>query len=138
MTEGTLMMLVGVFILGVPFTGSLILFFISLLVFVTAISGIGLFISSLSLTQQQAMLGTFVFMMPSILFSGFATPIENMPAWLQPVTYTIPLTYMLVISKGLFLKAMPATIVFENMWPMVIIGIFTISGAGWFFRRRLS
>jgi ABC-2 type transport system permease protein len=138
MIEGSLMMTVGVLILGVPFTGSLLLFFIALLIFVTAISGVGLFISSLSTTQQQAMLGTFIFMMPSILLSGFATPIENMPTWLQPVTYTIPLTYMLVISKGIFLKAMPASIVFENMWPMVIIGFFTILGAGWFFRRRLS
>jgi drug efflux transport system permease protein len=138
MTEGSLMMAAGVFILGVPFTGSLLLYFIALLVFVTAISGIGLFISSLSATQQQAMLGTFVFMMPAILLSGFATPIENMPEWLQPVTYVIPLTYMLVISKGIFLKAMPASIVFENIWPMIIIGFFTIAGAGWFFKRRLS
>jgi ABC-2 type transport system permease protein len=138
MIEGSLMMTVGVFILGVPFTGSLPVFLISLLIFVTAISGIGLFISSLSATQQQAMLGTFVFMMPSVLLSGFATPVENMPNWLQPVAYTIPLTYMLVISKGIFLKAMPAAIVFENMWPMVIIGFFTILGAGWFFRRGIA
>jgi ABC-2 type transport system permease protein len=138
MIEGSLMMTVGVLILGVPFTGSLPLFFVALLIFVTAISGVGLFISSLSATQQQAMLGTFVFMMPSILLSGFATPIENMPTWLQPISYTIPLKYMLVISKGIFLKAMPASIVFENMWPMAIIGLFTLLGAGWFFRRRLS
>lgn len=138
MIEGSLMMAAGVFILGVPFTGSLILFMTTLFVFVTAISGVGLFISSLSGTQQQAMLGTFVFVMPSILLSGFATPIENMPTWLQPVTYGIPLTYMLIVSKGIFLKAMPASIVFENIWPMVIIGFFTIVSAGWFFRRRLA
>lgn len=138
MIGGSLMMTVGVLILGVPFTGSLFIFLIALFVFVTAISGVGLFISSLSATQQQAMLGTFVFMMPSVLLSGFATPIENMPVWLQPVTYTIPLTYMLVISKGIFLKAMPASIVFENIWPMAIIGFFTIIGAGWFFRRRIA
>src|SRR5262249_53819520 len=89
--EGFLMWAAGSFILGVPFTGSILLFGLSLLVFVTAISGIGLFISSLSATQQQAMLGTFVFMLPSVLLSGFATPIENMPTWLQPVTYLIPL-----------------------------------------------
>lgn len=136
--EGTLMMSVGVLILGVPFTGSLLLFFAALLVFVTAISGIGLFISSLSSTQQQALLGTFIFMMPSVLLSGFATPIENMPNWLQPAAYTIPLTYMLVISKGIFLKAMPASIVFENIWPMLLIGCITIPIASWFFRRRLS
>jgi ABC-2 type transport system permease protein len=136
--EGSLMMSAGVLILGVPFTGSLLLFFAALLLFVTAISGIGLFISALSNTQQQALLGTFVFMMPSVLLSGFATPIENMPGWLQPVAYCMPLTYMLVISKGIFLKAMPAIIVFENMWPMIVIGCITIPVAGWFFRRRLA
>jgi ABC-2 type transport system permease protein len=138
MIEGLLMMIVGVYILGVPFTGSLFLFVISLLIFVTAISGVGLFISSISMTQQQAMLGTFVFVMPSILLSGFATPIENMPSWLQPVTYLIPLRYMMVISKGLFLKALPATIVLENIWPMALIGFFTVIGAGSFFRRKIS
>ena len=84
------------------------------------------------------MLGTFVFMVPAVLLSGFATPIENMPNWLQPVTYLIPLRYMLVISKGLFLKAMPAKFVLANVWPMIILGIINIVGAGWFFRRRLE
>jgi len=136
--EGMLMFTIGTLILGVPFTGSLLLYLLSLVIFVSSISGIGLFISSLSSTQQQAMLGTFVFMMPSILLSGYATPIENMPTWLQPVTALIPLKYMLIISKGLFLKAMPAHIVFSNIWPMLIIGLFNIVGAGQFFRRRLQ
>lgn len=138
MVEGTLMIMAGVLILGVPFTGSLLVCLFALLIFVATVSGYGLFISSLCSTQQQAMLGTFVFMLPSVLLSGFATPIENMPEWLQPVAYTIPLTYMLVISKGIFLKAMPASIVFENVWPMMIIGFFTIMGASWFFRRGIG
>lgn len=136
--EGLFMLTIGTLVLGVPFTGSLLLYFFSLLIFVTSISGIGLFISSLSATQQQAMLGTFVFMVPSIMMSGFATPIENMPQWLQPFTYFIPLRYMLVISKGLFLKAMPASIVFQNLWPLVVISFVNFTGASWFFRRRLE
>ena len=136
--EGAFMLTVGVLLLRVPFTGSLLLYFLSLFIFVCSNSGIGLFISSLSATQQQAMLGTFVFMLPCVLLSGFATPIENMPTWLQPVTYLIPLRYMLVISKGLFLKAMPARMVFSLVWPMMIIAFFTLSGAGLFFRRRLE
>ena len=136
--EGTLMLTIGTLILKVPFTGSLLLYFCSLFVFVSAISGVGLFISSLSSTQQQAMLGTFVFMLPSVLLSGYATPIENMPTWLQPVTYLIPLRYMLVISKGLFLKAMPAKIVFANIWPLLIFSAVNLVGAGLFFRRRLE
>lgn len=136
--EGALMFTIGTLVLGVPFTGSILLYFLSLLIFVTSISGIGLFISSLSATQQQAMLGTFVFMMPAVLLSGYATPIENMPTWLQPATSIIPLKFFLIISKGLFLKAMPARIVFDNIWPVLIIGFITIVGAGLFFRRRLQ
>jgi ABC-2 type transport system permease protein len=136
--EASLMIFVGVFIFRVPFTGSLFLLFVSLFVFISAIGGIGLFISTIASTQQQAMLGTFAIMVPSILLSGFGTPIENMPSWLQPVTYLIPLKYMLVISKGIYLKAMPLKIVLKNLWPMAIIGICTLVGSGLLFRRRLE
>jgi ABC-2 type transport system permease protein len=136
--EGLLMWGVGTFLMGVPFTGSFFLFLISLMVFVAAISGIGLFISALCSTQQQAMLGTFVFMLPSVLLSGFATPIENMPVWLQPVTFVIPLRYMLILSKGLFLKALPYQIVFSQILPMALIALFTLCTAGLFFRRQLA
>jgi ABC-2 type transport system permease protein len=138
MLEGSFLMGVGILLFQVPFTGSLFLFFLSQFVFVCAISGVGLFISSLCSTQQQAMLGTFVFMLPSVLLSGFATPIENMPVWLQPVTYLIPLRYMLVNTKGIFLKAMPADIVLNNTWPMAIIALCTLSIAGIFFRKRFQ
>ena len=136
--EGMLMFTIGILVLGVPFTGSLLLYLGSLIVFVTSISGIGLFISSLSATQQQAMLGTFIFMMPSVLLSGFATPIENMPTWLQPLTALVPLKYFLITAKGIFLKAMPFDMVIANIWPMALIAIFTLSGSAWFFRRGLG
>jgi ABC-2 type transport system permease protein len=136
--EATLILTIGTLILGVPFRGSFILFYTSVLVFVTSIVGIGLFISTISHTQQQAVLGSYVFMSPAIMLSGFATPIENMPAWLQPVTYLIPLRYFLVISRGLFLKDTPADIVWANIWPMLIIGAVTLTTAGWFFRRKLE
>ncbi len=138
MVEGTLILTVGILVFQVPFTGSLILFYLSLLVFVYAISGVGLFISSLCSTQQQAMLGVFVFMTPALLLSGFATPIENMPTWLQPTTYIFPVRYMLVISKGLFLKAMPASMVLNQTWPMLIISLFTQTLAAFSFRRKLE
>jgi ABC-2 type transport system permease protein len=138
MAEGIVLLVIGTYIYQVPFTGSYFLFFCTQFVFVCAISGVGLFISSLCSTQQQAMLGTFVFVMPSILLSGFATPIENMPQWLQPFTNLIPLKYMLVNTKGLFLKAMPADIVFNNIWPMILIAIFTLTTAEQLFRRRFQ
>jgi ABC-2 type transport system permease protein len=136
--EGCLMLAIGVFLLQVPFTGSFALYFLSLFVFVSSISGVGLFISSLSATQQQAMLGTFVFMTPAVMLSGFATPIENMPSWLQPLSNFIPLTYMLILSKGIFLKAMSCKIALHSIWPMFLISIFTLTGAGLFFHRRLE
>ncbi len=136
--EGCVMLILGTLFLRVPFTGSFILYLFSLLLFVSSISGIGLFISSLSRTQQQALLGTFVFITPSVLLSGFATPIENMPTWLQPITYLIPMKYMLVISKGLFFKQMSFHIVFENLWPICLIGLFNILFAAIFFRGRLE
>ncbi len=135
MLEGTFLMVVGILTYQVPFTGSLLLFFLSQFVFVSAISGVGLFISSLCYTQQQAMLGTFTFMLPSTLLSGFATPIENMPTWLQPFTHLIPLRYMLVNTKGIFLKAMPFDMVLGNTWPMALIAVFTLMTAGLFLRR---
>lgn len=138
MIEGNIIIFVGVFIFQIPFTGSLLLLYFSMLVFISSIVGVGLFISSLSQTQQQAVLGSFVFMSPSVLLSGFATPIENMPGWLQPITYLIPLRYYLIIAKGIFLKDMPANIVLNNVWPMAVIALFTLTASAWFFRSRLQ
>ncbi len=136
--EGTAILVLGMLIYQVPFVGSFPLLYAALFVFICSIVGFGLFISSLVHNQQQAVLGAFVFMSPSVLLSGFATPIENMPDWLQPVTYLNPLRYMLVILRGIFLKDIPAAIVWSNTWPLILIATATLSGATWFFRKRLE
>lgn len=136
--EGSFILFSGILLFDIPFRGSFLLLYFSLFVFVSSIVGIGLFISSISKTQQQAILGIFIVMPPSVSLSGFATPIENMPEWLQYVTYILPLRYMLVITKGIFFKAMPADIVLSNTWPMAIIAVFTFSIATWFFSKRLQ
>jgi ABC-2 type transport system permease protein len=136
--EGSIILTVGVFILNVPFTGHVLALYFSLLVFVCAAVGVGLFISALCSTQQQAILGVYVFTSPSILLSGFATPIENMPNWLQYVTYINPLRYILVILKGSFLKAMPVGVIMENLWPVAMIAAVTLTASSYFFRRRLE
>lgn len=136
--EGTIIITAAILFFRIPFTGSLILLYLSLFVFVSCIVGVGLFFSSLCNTQQQAILGTFVFMSPSILLSGYATPVENMPGWLQIIDIANPLRYFLVIVKGIFLKDMPAHIVWENVWPMIIIATINLTGADWFFRRKLE
>lgn len=138
MCEGSVILLAAIYIFQIPFTGSILLFYFAMFVFVTSIVGAGLFISSLCSTQQQAILGSFVLISPSISLSGFATPIENMPVWLQHMTSVISLRYFLVIAKGTFLKAMPWHIVLANTWQMALIACFTLSAATWLFRRRLE
>lgn len=136
--EVTVMVLVGVWVFGVPLTGSVPLLYASLVIYLAAVIGVGLFISSLAKTQQQAILGSFVFMVPAILLSGFASPIENMPPWLQAVTLANPVRYYVAILKGIFLKDMPAAEVLENLWPLAVIAAVTLSAASWLFRRRIE
>ncbi|MGD9591314.1 MAG: ABC transporter permease [Candidatus Berkiella sp.] len=138
LAESTLIMILAMAIYQIPFHGSFLLFYLSMIVFVISIIGVGLFISSLCQTQQQATLGTFVFIMPTMLLSGFATPIENMPIWLQPVSWLIPITHLFVIIKGVFLKNMGTIEVLMNIWPMLVIAIFTLGIATWKFSRTLE
>jgi ABC-2 type transport system permease protein len=136
--EATIFMLITVFVFRIPFHGSVLFLYLSLSVFITAMIGIGLSISSIAVTQQQALLGIMTVLLPALLLSGYAAPIENMPNWLQPITYANPLRYMMVVTKGVFLKNMPPTEILNNTWPMAIIAVFTLSFATWLFRRRLA
>lgn len=136
--EGSIIVLAAIFVFQIPFTGHLLYLYMSLLVFVCSIVGVGLFMSSLCSTQQQATLGTLCFMSPAVSLSGFATPVENMPEWLQYATCINPLRYMLIISRGQFLKNAPLDVVLDNVWPMALIAVFTLSASTWFFRRKLA
>lgn len=138
LAEGMLIWTVGVTLFGIPFHGSFALLVGALVVFILSVVGVGLFISALSKTQQQAILGTFTFMVPAVTLSGYASPIENMPGWLQQATWLNPLSHFLVTVKGLFLKDMPAAEVWANTWPLLVIGALTLSLAGWLFTRRLE
>ncbi len=95
-------------------------------------------ISALSLTQQQALLGAFLFMVPSIILSGFATPIANMPGWVQDLTLLNPMRYFLIIVRSVFLEGATLRSLVPQMWPMAVIGVVTLSAAGWLFRSRAS
>ncbi len=122
----------------VPFTGSVMLFYLALVCYLTALIGVGLLVSILAQTQQQAFLGMFLSVVPLILLSGFAAPVDNMPAWLQLVAQVDPLKHFLVISEGVFLKNMPAADVLSNTWPLMIIAAVTLTGSALFFRSRLE
>lgn len=135
---GCVMISAGVFIFRIPYNGSLALLLVSLVIFILSVVGIGLMISSICATQQQAILGTFSVIVPLILLSGFATPVENMPAVLQMVAQANPLKHFLTIVQGSFLKSLSAEIVFGDIWPMLLIFLVTFSLAVAFIKGRLQ
>jgi len=136
--ESTMLMIAALLLFDIPFKGSILLLYASMIVFLLSMVGVGLFISAISHTQQQSILGSFVFMVPTMLLSGYATPIENMPHWLQPFTNLLPIKHFFIIIKGIFLKDIAASEVWHHTWPMALIAVFTLSMAGWMFKRRLE
>lgn len=135
---GLFMVAAGVFLFRIPFTGSFILLLASLVLFIASVVGIGLMISAVSMTQQQAILGAFAIGVPAVLISGFATPVENMPLALQWLAQAIPLTHFLIIVESSFLKAMPPAGILANLWPLALIALVSLTLATVFVRGRLQ
>jgi ABC-2 type transport system permease protein len=129
---------IGVFWFGVPIKGSLgLLLALSALFLLTSL-GIGIFISSLANTQQEAMLLTFLTLFPSIFLAGFFFPIEAMPEWLQVITYIVPLRYMLVILRGIIVKGVGLEILRQQVLALVIFGVAIMFLATTRFRKKLE
>lgn len=133
-----IMLAISVYFFDFPLVGSLFVFLFADFIALLALVGVGLFISSLCRTQQQAILGVFTFQMPSVLLSGFVSPIDNMPVFLQYLTYLNPLRFFLVIAKGVLLKQMDMYYVLLNLIPLVLIAALTLSIAGWTFKSKLE
>jgi ABC-2 type transport system permease protein len=123
---------------GVPMTGSVPMFYLALCVYLLSVIGIGMVVSAVTQTQQQAFLGMFLVTVPAILLSGFASPVENMPWWLQWIAEASPLKHFLIITEGVFLKAMPASDAVANMWPLMLIAGVTLTAAVVQFRSRVE
>ena len=126
----------AVYWFGVPFRGTIGALILALGCFIITIVGIGLLVSSLSMTMQQALLGAFVFMMPAVILSGFATPIENMPQWLQTGTLLNPLRHVITALRAIFLQGADVSMILHQLWPLGLMACFTLPLAGWLFRRR--
>jgi ABC-2 type transport system permease protein len=127
------------FAFGIPVKGSFWLLMGLCLVFLMTTLGLGLFVSTISRTQQQAMLtAIFFFMLPMIFFSGFVFPIQNMPRIIQYVTYIIPLRYFFVIIRGLFLKGVGMSTLWPQAAALLAFGIVILSLSILRFRKRLS
>ena len=135
--EANLIILIAVLWFHVPLRGSLLALYIGLFLFLLSVIGVGLMISSIAVTQQQGLLGGFLFLVPSIILSGFATPIANMPETVQYLTLINPMRYFLVILRSVFLEGGSATLLWPEYWPMAIIGLFNLALAAWLFRHRL-
>jgi ABC-2 type transport system permease protein len=100
--------------------------------------GLGLFVSSIAKTMQQAMLYAFILVMPFALLSGLTTPFSSMPEILQTVMIINPLRYALDLTKRVYLEGAGFANLVGDFLPLLIIGVVTLAGAAWLFRRRLS
>ncbi len=130
---------VAVFWFQVPLCGSFLLLFAMSMVYLLSTLGLGLFVSTISNTQQQAMMtAAFFVVMPMMFLSGFVFPIENMPALIQPLTYLIPLRYYLVIVRGIFLKGVGLETFWSEALELFVFGVAILSLAAARARKRAA
>lgn len=135
----TVVLFASLLLFGIAVRGSLLVLYALSLLFMLSSLGIGLFVSTVARTQQQAMMiSMFFFMMPMIILSGFVFPIESMPPVIQAVTYIFPLRYYFVIIRGLFLKGVSFAELWRETAALAAIGIFVIAASVLRFRKRLE
>lgn len=129
---------VGILWFDIPIKGSISLMPLTTAIYLLSVLGIGLFISTISKTQQQALMATFLFYIPAVLLSGFMFPIENMPKLIQYVTYINPLRYFLVIIRGIFLKGNWINILWPQIISLLLLGTAVITVSSLRFKKRLG
>jgi ABC-2 type transport system permease protein len=130
---------VMVFWFGIPIRGNLLFYLLASAIFILSTLGLGLFISTISKTQQQAMMvAMFGILMPMIYLSGFAFPIENMPKIIQYITYLIPLRYFITIIRGVILKGVGFSALWKETLVLLIMGIVILYSSTRRFRKRLE
>ncbi len=138
LVDTVLVIAVSLLLFHVPFRGSALLLFACAILFLMTTLGAGLFISTISRTQQQAMMTTFLFFQPFFLLSGFAFPIRNMPQSIQYLTMLNPLRYFIEIVRGIFLKGSGASVLWPQMVALAIFGVSILSLSSMRFRKRLD
>ncbi len=136
--QATLVLLVAQLWFRIPFAGSFATLYTGLSVFLLAAVGLGLLLSSVAATMQQAMLFSFILIMPFSLLSGLTTPISSMPAVLQYVTLFNPLRYAINIAHRVYLEGAGLNLLIPELWPLAIMAAVTLSAASWMFRHRLT
>ena len=134
----TLIAVVGSLWFQVPFRGHVSVLATGAVLFLLCMLGVGLLISTISSTQQQAMVTAFFFIMPAITFSGFGFPISTMPQWMQVFSYLIPLRYFLVVIRGTYLKGVGMDILWPQMAAMAGLGAALLTAAILRFQKALD
>jgi ABC-2 type transport system permease protein len=138
LVQATNVLLVAQLWFRIPFAGSFVTLYAGLMFFLVAAVGIGLLVSSIAGTMQQAMLMSFMLIMPFVLLSGLSTPISSMPVSLQKVTLVNPLRYAIDITQRVYLEGSSLHLLFDDLWPLTIIAVVTLTGASYMFRHRLA
>jgi ABC-2 type transport system permease protein len=133
-----LISVVGVFWFDIPIRGNPLVLLTGTILYLMSSLGAGLFLSTVSKTQQQAMMSTFFYNFPAILLSGFAFPIENMPLWVQWLTYLNPVRYFLIIIRGVFLKGIGVSVLWPEMAGLAALGVLTLLLAASRFKKTLA
>jgi ABC-2 type transport system permease protein len=133
-----LVLAVVLFWFQVPLRGSFLFLLGSALLFLLTCLGLGLVVSTVSRTQQQAQMTIFLVIFPSIILAGFMFPIENMPHWLQPLTYAIPLRYFLVIIRAVMLKGSGLPELWPNVLALALFAVGLVGAGAALFHKRLS
>jgi len=134
----SLIAVVGTLWFQVPFRGHVSVLFTGAILFIISMLGVGLLISTVSSTQQQAMVTAFFFIMPAIAFSGFGFPISTMPQWMQYLTYLVPLRYFLIVLRGTYLKGAGMEILWPQMAAMAGLGVGLLTTAILRFHKALA
>jgi len=130
--------LIGIFWFDVPLRGNPLVLLLGNVLFLMSSVGVGLFISTISSTQQQAQISIFFFSMPAFILSGFVFPLENLPAWIRYLTYANPLRYFLAIIRGVFLKESGLGILWPQMLALGILGGTMVLLSSLRFQKRLK
>jgi ABC-2 type transport system permease protein len=138
LVQATNALLVSRFWFHIPFAGSVATLYLGVGVFLLATVGVGLFVSSIAATLQQAMLYSFLVMMPFVLLSGLTTPVSSMPQALQIAMMVNPLRFAIDMAQRVYLEGAGVRQIAGDQWPKALIGAATLTGAAWTFRRRLG
>jgi ABC-2 type transport system permease protein len=138
LTHATMVLTVAMFWYRIPFAGAFTVLYIGIVAFVLAVVGTGLLLSTMIETMQQALLICFLVGMPALLLSGLFTPLSSMPSTLQYLTLINPARYMIDIARMVYLEGSGLTLIWRDLWPLMLIAVATLTTGAMILRRRLG